>query len=59
MCKKVIDGMLNIIQTSDTAYDKEKVIEKIGLKSFDYYTGSGVAIDVGEAEEIIRRGGTD
>ena len=57
LCKKVIDGILNIIQTSDTAYDIEKVIEDIVEKSFDYYTGSGAAIDVGEAEEIIRRGG--
>lgn len=57
LCKKVIGGMLNLIKTSNIAYDIKKVIEKISLKSFDYYTGSGAAIDVGEAEEIIRRGG--
>lgn len=59
LCKKVIDGMLNIIKTSDTAYDIEKVITEINMKSFDYYTGSGAAIDVGDVEEIIRRGGID
>lgn len=42
-----------------TAYDIEKVIEDIDKKSFDYYTQSGAAIDVGEIEEIIRRGGMD
>lgn len=48
---------VSIIDAPPTSYDIEKVIEKIGMKSFDYYTGSGAAIDVGEAEEIIRRGG--
>lgn len=48
---------VSIIDIQPTAFDVENVIEDIGMKSFEYYTKSGAAIDVGEAEEIIRRGG--
>lgn len=48
---------VSIIDIQPTAYDIEKVIKDIDMESFQYYTKSGTAIDVGEAEEIIRRGG--
>lgn len=48
---------VSIVDIQPTVYDSEKVIEEIDKKSFSYYTKSGAAIDVGEAEEIIRKGG--
>lgn len=64
LCKKVIKGMLNIIATSDTAYDPDKVITEIKEKSrvmstkdpsHKYYKAIGTRV----CEEIIRRGGLD
>lgn len=48
---------VSIIDLQPTAYDVENVIKHIDMKSFQYYTKSGEAIDVGEVEEIIRKGG--
>jgi len=64
LCKKVIEGMLNIIATSDTAYDIEKIITEIKEKSrvtstkdipHKYYKAIGTRV----CEEIVRRGGVN
>ena len=53
LLKRIIKGMEN----EPTAYDVENVIKDIDMESFEYYTKSGAAIDVGKAEDIIRKGG--
>jgi len=62
LCKKVIEGMLNIIVTSDTAYAPDNVIAEIKEKSrvmstkdssHKYYKAIGTRV----CEDIIRRGG--
>ncbi len=64
LCKKVIKGILNIIKTSDTAYDPDNVITEIKEKSrvmctknlpHKYYKAIGTRV----CEEVIRRGGVE
>lgn len=44
-------------EMAKTAYDVEKVLEEIDRKAFDYYTPSGYAIDQGDVNAIVKRGG--
>ena len=47
----------DLIKSLPTAFNIERIIQQIDLKSFDYYTKSGAVIDVDDACDIIRKGG--
>ena len=47
----------DLIKSFPTAFNVERIIQQIDLKSFDYYTKSGAVIDVDDACDIIRKGG--
>ena len=55
LCKKVIEGCKNVVDTQHTAYDveavcKELLLESVGIRGSDM-------IDLNIAEKIVRSGG--
>lgn len=46
---------IDFVEEQKAAFEAEKVIEAIDKKSFDYYTPSGYAVDMGDVAEVIRR----
>ena len=64
LCRKIIEGFINIIDTEPTAYNPEKVAEELQERSKEY--NSGVRLHgkpeemlTHEAVEIVRMGGVE
>lgn len=50
---------LKAIKNAPTAYDVEKIVERLRGKAFDYRFSEGEMVDLSDAIEIVRKGGVE
>ena len=59
LCWKVIQGCMNITKTEPTAYDIEKVMEKLEELQQYYIYSIDDLVRLKEVKEILKRGGVN